>query len=313
MTIDQIQSAVDLKTLTTFGLGGPAERYLLVRSPAELMAAVNLARQQAWPYLVLAGGSNMVFPDAGYSGLIIHYLNNQGLISRQGLTLTVEASVPLAKLISTAIDAGLAGLEALSGIPGTVGGAIVGNAGAYGQGVSDHLTRVEVFGGGEGALETKWLSKEECQFVYRDSIFKQNRNLIVLRAEFKLETGDSEALRQKSADIIKTREKKYPPGLKCPGSFFKNVLVKNVSQTSLDKIDQSKIIDGKIPAGYLLAEVGAKGLRQGGVYIADYHGNLLVNDGIATYTDVITLATKLKKLVKAKFGIEIEEEVRCVD
>src|SRR3989344_6561186 len=132
MTLDQIQSTVDLKTLTTFGVGGLAERYLLVRLPAELVAAVTLACEHNWPYLVLAGGSNMVFPDAGYQGFIIHYLNNQATISRQGSILTIEAAAPLAKLITTAINAGLAGLEALSGIPGTVGGAIVGNAGAYG-------------------------------------------------------------------------------------------------------------------------------------------------------------------------------------
>lgn len=255
----------------------------------------------------------MVFPDTGYQGLIIHYLNPQAVISRQPgqpVGLIADAAAPLAKLISTAIEAGLAGLEALSGIPGTVGGAVVGNAGAYGQGVSDQLTRVEVYDASNNTR--RWFTKDECQFIYRDSLFKKNRQLIVLQAEFTLELGDSETLRQKSQEIIKAREKKYPPGLKCPGSFFKNVLVKDVSPASLKLVDQSKIIDGKIPAGYLLAEAGAKGLHQGGVYIADYHGNLLINDGTATYDDVVTLAAKLKKLVQDKFGIEIEEEVRCV-
>ena len=139
-----------------------------------------------------------------------------------------------------------------------------------------------------------------------------------MRAEFELMAGESEALKKKSQEIIATREKKYPPGLKCPGSFFKNVLVKDISPESLKLIDQSKIIEGftssgeverKIPAGYLLEEVGAKGMRQGGVYIADYHGNLLINDGTATYQDVIALAAKLKKLVHDKFGLALEEEI----
>lgn len=117
-------------------------------------------------------------------------------------------------------------------------------------------------------------------------------------------------LEAKSREIIQMREKKYKPGIRCPGSFFKNVLVKDVSKKSLALVDASKIIDGKIPAGWLLEQVGAKRMREGGVYIADFHGNLLVNDGKGTEKDVRKLARKLKEMVKAKFGIELEEEIR---
>ena len=119
-----------------------------------------------------------------------------------------------------------------------------------------------------------------------------------------------EELEKISYDIIKTRLKKYKLGLRCPGSFFKNVLVKEVSEKSLKLISQNKIIEGKIPAGYLLEEVGAKGMRVGGIQIADFHGNLFINTGLAKAVDVKKLAKILKNRVKKKFGIVLEEEIR---
>ena len=133
---------------------------------------------------------------------------------------------------------------------------------------------------------------------------------MILRAEFKLKKGDKKMLIKKSREIIKIRSAKYDPNLRCPGSFFKNVLVSEVPKKSLALIDSTKIRDGKVPTGYLLEAAGAKGARVGGIYVADWHGNLLVNDGRGTYRDVIMLTTKLKKLVQKKFGITLEEEVR---
>ncbi len=296
---------VSLAPYTTFGIGGRADYFLEVHSPEELVAAVCWAKEKNWPYFLIAGGSNVVFGDKPFRGLVIRYLNPRGKISCQGDALTCEAGVPLERLIRTAIKSGLAGLEALSGIPGTVGGAIVGNAGAYGQCISDCLMRVEIFDG----QKIKWLNKKQCRFAYRDSIFKK-KNWLILRAEFKLVTGDKKVLAKKSREIIKVRSEKYDSSLRCPGSFFKNVLVKDISSRAKKLINQTKIRDGKIPAGYLLEEVGAKGRRVGGIYVADFHGNLLINDGHGTYRDVITLATKLKKLVQKKFSLTLDEEVR---
>ena len=133
---------------------------------------------------------------------------------------------------------------------------------------------------------------------------------MILQAEFKLAKGDKKKLRAKAREIIKIRSSKYDPSLRCPGSFFKNVLVKDISLRAKKLADPTKIRNGKIPAGYLLEAVGAKGMRVGGIYVADFHGNLLINDGRGTYRDVVTLATKLKKLVKKKFDITLDEEVR---
>lgn len=288
---------------TTFGVGGGAKAVLVIKRPEELVEAIVAAQKNRLPYRLIAGGSNVVFSDKLFNGLLIIFRdNNDSKLHHtyhcQGQTLTVEASAPLAGLIKGAIKNNLAGLEALSGIPGTVGGAIIGNAGAYGQSISDHLIAVEVFDPNVKCLtsNTKWFTRKQCKFRYRDSIFK-HKELIVLRAKFELVKGDKKELAEKSRQIIKTRNQKYPPGLKCPGSFFKNIV----------QLDGSKI-----PAGKLLEEVGAKGMRQGGIYVASYHGNLLINDGTGTYTDVKKLAAKLKWKVFKKFGIKLEEEVRYV-
>ena len=306
----KVEENVDIKPLTTFGVGGHARWYLRVSTPEELTEVYLKAITYNLSPILMAGGSNLVFPDETYPGLLIHYLASTEAKPRiiRGLaSVACEGGLSLASFICFAIENNLAGLEALSGIPGTVGGAIVGNAGAYGQGISDKITRVEVFDG----KEVKWLAKSDCHFIYRDSFFKkEGKDWLVLRAEWQLESGSGEELKKKSEEIIKIRNAKYVPGTKCPGSYFKNVLVEKVSAEALAKIDQSKIRDGKIPAGYLLEEVRAKGLRVGEAVVANFHGNLIINEGRATYVDVRALAEKLKNLVKKKFGIELDEEVR---
>lgn len=298
-------SAEKIKPYTTFGIGGEAQAISVIQKPTELVEVISLAQKNHTPYQLIAGGSNVVFPDKFYPGLIIVFRHPTGKVQISGQTIECDASLPLAKLISGAIKNSLGGLEALSGIPGTVGGAVVGNAGAYGQSISDKLVTVEVWDG----TKIKWLEKEACKFAYRDSIFK-HKELVVLRARFELEKGDGKELAKKSRGIIKVRNQKYVPGLKCPGSFFKNVLVKKVPKSSLKLIDSARIISDKIPAGYLLETVGAKGMREGGIYVANFHGNLLINDGTGTFSDVKKLAQKLKQKVFKKFGITLEEEVR---
>ena len=304
-----------IASLTTFGVGGKVAGYKLVATSAELVEVVTKAQALRVPFVVIAGGSNVVFPDKPLNKLVIQIKTNpkaKGAMTRlDGGFVTVEAGVPLQSLIDFSIKNNLAGLEALSGVPGTVGGAVVGNAGAYGQTISDHLVSVDIFDG----KKVRTITKQAGKFKYRDSVFKhypQMGKWLVLSVKFKLEKGDGKTLKQKSREIIQIRLKKYPPTLKCPGSFFKNVLVKNVSKQALSKIDKSKIIDGKIPAGYLLETVSAKGMRVGAVAVADYHGNLIINDGSATFSDVKKLVAKLKTKVKKHFGIELEEEVRYV-
>ncbi|OHA59639.1 MAG: UDP-N-acetylenolpyruvoylglucosamine reductase [Candidatus Vogelbacteria bacterium RIFOXYD1_FULL_46_19] len=303
------QTKVSLAELTTFKIGGVAPFYLAVKDKQSLVEAVKKAQTTKISYVIFAGGSNVVFPGRPSTKLYIHYLTNP--LAKDALTIGptgqvyVEAGLSLASLIKKVISQGRAGLESLSGIPGTVGGAVVGNAGAYGQSISDHLLAVEIFDG----QVIRWVDRVTCRFNYRDSIFKY-KPWLVLGVKFKLTKGNTETLTKKSRQIIKIRQAKYKPGLACPGSYFKNPLVSKVSARSLKLVDPTKIIDGKIPAGYLLEVVGAKGLKQGQMAVVDFHGNLIMNLGGGTASDAKKLATRLKQKVQDRFGITLEEEVR---
>lgn len=298
-----IQEQVPLAPFTTFQIGGAAHQLVTVQSTKELLAAYRYAQDAHIPWHMLAGGSNVIFPDEGMQGLIIRLAGGESRINEQ--RISAEAGVPLMQIIQIAIKQGLVGLEALSGIPGTIGGAVVGNAGAYGHSIAEVIEMVQVFDG----KTTQEFSREQCRFTYRHSIFKE-KPLIVLGATLRLHPGNRDTLAAQSVEIIKKREAKYPPGVKTAGSFFKNLLASSLSETQMEKIDRSKIIEGKIPTGYLLDTVGARGMRVGDIQVSDAHGNLLVNTGAGTAKDVKELARQLKEKVKAHFDILLEEEVR---
>jgi UDP-N-acetylmuramate dehydrogenase len=299
----RLRKNVRLAPLSTFRIGRRAARFCRVHTPEELLATVRWANRARLPCRVFAGGSNIVFPDHTVEKLLIQV--SGGRVVFRGRRCVADAGVPLGEVIEQAMARGLKGLETLSGIPGTIGGAVVGNAGAYGHSISEIITRVEVWDGSR----LRFLARRECDFAYRESIFKK-KPLVLLRVALAFRRGRRAALRRVSREIIRVRRKKYRPGLRCPGSFFKNVLVKEVSKASLGRIDRGKIIEGKIPAGYLLEKAGAKGTRVGGIVIAPFHGNLFINRGGATARDVRRLARNLKRRVRRRFGIRLEEEIR---
>jgi UDP-N-acetylmuramate dehydrogenase len=299
----RLQKQVALAPLSTFHIGGYAEYFVSVQTSEDLIAAVLAARRPRMPYKILAGGSNVVFPDETLPGLLIRIRGGESRFC--ATRCCADAGVKLASVIRESLRRGLEGLEALSGIPGTIGGAIVGNAGAYGHSIAEVVDKVEIWDG----RSRRWLAPSGCQFRYRESVFKE-KPYLVLRVVLKFRHGDARALQRTSQEIIRKRLQKYKPGLRCPGSFFKNVLVSEVSKRSLARIDRGKIIAGKIPAGYLLEQVGAKGMRVGGIVIAKFHGNLFINQNHGTAEDVRRLARVLKKRVRRKFGIALEEEIR---
>lgn len=294
---------ISLAPLSTFKIGGRAEYFCSVQEPTDLLTAIRFAETKKIPYRIIAHGSNVVFPDGRLKGLLVK-ISGGGIITGKN-RLIAGAGVSLSKVVKKSILLGLRGLETLSGIPGTLGGAIVGNAGAYGHSISETVVKVKIWDG----HCLRWLSKKECDFFYRESVFKK-KPYIVLCVVLQFKKDNPKKLKKISRDIIKLRLKKYKPGLRCPGSFFKNVLVKEVSKKALAKIEKSKIIEGKIPTGYLLEQVGAKGTRVGGIEIASFHGNLFINRGRARAADVKKMARILKGKVRRKFGIELEEEIR---
>ncbi len=299
----RLQKKARLAPLSTFRIGRRAARLGRVRTPDELISLVRWAKKTGLPCRVFAGGSNIVFPDRTLGGLLVQIAGGNLVFHKR--RCIADAGVPLAEVIDQAIRRGLQGLETLSGIPGTVGGAVVGNAGAYGHSISEAIRRVEVWDG----ARRRFLTRRQCRFEYRESIFKK-KPLLLLRVMLQFRRGNTNHLRKISRGIVRLRLRKYRPGLRCPGSFFKNVLVRDAPKASLERIDPAKIIEGKIPAGYLLEQVGAKGMRVGGVVIAPFHGNLFINRGGATARDVRTLARILKRRVSRRFGIHLEEEIR---
>ena len=246
----------------------------------------------------------MVFPDEFLNRLIIKINNKDFKIIRN--KAIIDAGAPLFLSIKKMINAGLGGLETLSGIPGTIGGAIVGNAGAYGHSISEVIEKAQIYNG----KKVLWLKNKDCDFRYRESIFKRRRDFVILKVVFNLKKGDKKELQKTSKEIVIERLKKYPTGLKCAGSFFKNLVVKEIKPEILKLIDKNKIIEEKVPTGYLLEEVGAKGMKIGDIAVADYHANLLVNRGNGKASDIKKLAKILKEKVEKRFGIILEEEVR---
>lgn len=326
----QFEENFQLSKITALQIGGPAKKFVTVKSEEGLQEAIDYAKQNNIDYLVIGRGSNLLVSDDGIDGLIIKNEIAGITTSKVGIDsfeANVKSGTPLQELVDYTIQHGLSGLHKLTGIPGTVGGAIYGNAGAYGQTISDHIINVVILGSeatpesdsgqarlvyDESERARMTITKEQCGFGYRDSGFKKNHDTI-LEVWFQLKPSDSKTLELEAKEIFKKRLVKYPKGIKCPGSFFKNIVAETLPKEVLDKIPKEAIVYGKLPAGFLLESVGAKGDSLDGIYIADYHANLFINKGGGTAKVFYNLAKKYAQLVKEKFGITLEPEVQLIN
>lgn len=291
-----------LKNVTTLCIGGPAKKFVAVSSQEELIEAIEFAKKENLSYLVIGGGSNLLIADEGFDGVVIK--NEITGITRDGNKVSVKSGTSLQNLVDYTLQNGLSGLQKLTGIPGTVGGAVYGNAGAYGQSISDHIVNV--------MLINSSVTKKACHFNYRDSIFKKTHE-IILEVTFQLEPGDPETLKKEAEEVLSKRAVKYPPGVRCPGSFFKNLIASDLPPDVLKNIAPEKIVFGKVPAGILLEEVGAKGQTSDGIEIASHHANLFINNGTGTAKAFYDLAKTYASKVKEKFGITLEPEVQLIN
>ena len=294
-----------LSKVTTLNIGGPAKKFVAVTSEEQLKEATAYAKKNHLEFLVIGGGSNLLVNDSGVDKLVIK--NEITGIKQKENIVTAKSGTILQDLVDYSISHGLSGLQKLTGIPGSVGGAVYGNAGAYGQTISDHLTGVKIFDGNIVSL-----SKKQCNFNYRDSEFKKNKYPI-LEVTFRLEGGDQKTLEQEAKEILAKRLIKYPAGIKCPGSFFKNIVANTLPKKILEKIPKEMIVYGKLPAGSLLEEVGAKGDSLDGIEIAPYHANLFVNKDSGTAKAFYDLAKKYAEKVKEKFAVTLEPEVQLIN
>jgi UDP-N-acetylmuramate dehydrogenase len=305
----QIKEGVPLKEYTTFKIGGSARYFFVAKSKEDLKNAIFWAKKKKLPLFILGGGSNVLFSDNGFKGLVIKLQNTQYEI--RNTKIVAEAGVPLQKLVLETAKRGLSGLENLAGIPGTLGGAIWGNAGAFGREIGDLVEEVKVLDVGSSRLKVKKLRNKGCKFGYRDSIFKRKKNLIILEATLRLKRGKRKEIEEKIKEFLKLRKEKQPLEFPSAGSVFKNVPIEKVSKKIREKFKE-KIKDGFLPAGVLIDYAGLRGFQIGGAKISEKHANFIVNVENARAKDVVKLIELIKKEVKRKFNIEIEEEIKLV-
>lgn len=285
----EVRTQEKLGNYCTFQIGGPADLFYKAKSTENLLQIIEFAKQNDIPFFVMAGGSNILFDDEGFRGLVIKIETDQ--ITAQDDKITADAGVIIARLIKASIDAGLSGLEKWLGLPGTVGGAVRGNAGCNGLETREILTSALLLDPNTGQTQTA--GPDFFQYNYRHSTLKDS-DLIVIQATFKLQKDALTAEQQKAImdDIRKFRLTKQPFG-KSSGSFFKN--------PSPDK-----------PAGLLIDQAGIKGHTIGKAQISEKHGNFFLNLGGATAQDMKELAKFAITAVQNKFDITLHEEVQIL-
>ena len=271
---------------TSFKIGGPADLVVIPDDANDLRAALAFARSEGLAVLVLGGGSNTLVRDGGIRGMVILLERFQDL-ARQATGLAAGAGVRISRLLAFCIKQGLAGLEFLSGVPGTVGGAVCGNAGAWGGATSDRLVRVHVITE-EG--DDMILGREVIPFAYR--FCGLPKGAVIIRAAFDLEPGDPAAIRQRISRWLTQRSVKQPVEFRSAGSVFRNPVGDH--------------------AGRLVDAAGLKGACVGGAKISERHGNFFVNLGDARAADVLALVALARERVRAMAGIELELEIRVV-
>jgi UDP-N-acetylmuramate dehydrogenase len=300
----QVRRDIPLKDYTRFGVGGPAAVLVETASPDSFVQAIAACRRSGLPYYLIGEGSNLIVSDRGYDGVVLRWMARSLRVA--GLQIEVDAGAALLDLIGAAVDAGLQGLEALAGIPGSVGAAIYGNAGAYGHSISERLIEVRFARG----HTVERMDQSACRFQYRESLFKQHKDWFILDAVFQFERGNADDLRRIFDSTISERNLKFPPEMRCAGSVFKNLLASDLSPQVLALVPPTVIREGKVPAGWFLEQVGAKGMHRGGICVAEHHANLLYNAGSGTASEICDLIAELKRLVLDRYGLVLEEEVQ---
>jgi len=301
-----VSAHTPLACYTRFGIGGPADLFAETRHERAFLAAVAAARASGTPVCVTGGGTNLIVSDRGFRGLVLRY--TEDTLAADGPRVTAGAGAVLQDLVDFVNHRGLKGLETLSGIPGWVGAAVYGNAGAYGHSISERVASVRFFDG----AGVRVLDNRQCEFRYRESVFKRHKEWTIFQVEFALDAASAGELEEISAGILQVRNEKFPPTMKCAGSIFKNFLLRELPLAVAAAVPDGVVREGKIPAAWFLEQVGAKGMRLGDIHVAAYHANLIYNAGQGTARDLCALIADLKCRVRERFGIEVEEEVQYV-
>ena len=283
---DNVNVYEPMKNHTTFRIGGPAEYYLRPHSVDELRKILHICKRENLPFFILGNGSNLLVSDKGYQGVVIQLWKNMSDIEVDAHVIRAKAGALLSKIAVVALDNSLAGFAFASGIPGTLGGAVVMNAGAYGGEMKDVLEEVTVMDA-EGNVIC--LKRDELNLGYRTSIVKE-KGYIVLEAVIRLKKGEASHIKEQMDDFKERRTSKQPLDMPSAGSTFKRP-------------------EGYF-AGKLIMDTGLRGFRVGGAQISEKHCGFVVNTGDATAEDVKNLIEEVQKRVREKFGVTLEPEVK---
>ncbi len=295
-----------LSKYARFGIGGPADVFAETSSTSAFQAGLEVANQSGLPFVVIGGGSNLIIADEGFRGIVLRLGGNR--ITHDNTRVSVESGAVLQTLVDYCNAAGLRGLETMTGIPGWVGAAVYGNAGAYGHSISERVQSVRFLDG----HVLREFTNADCDFHYRESIFKRNKHWIIVSCDLAMTAAEPAELQETSAGILKVRNAKYPPDMKCAGSIFKNFLYAELPAHVAEQVPAKLVREGKVPSAYFLEQAGACGVRIGDIQVATYHANLIYNDGAGTAADLLHVIHDLKTKVRERFGIEVEEEVQYV-
>ncbi len=312
-----LKENVSLKLYTSFKIGGKARYFYIANSQEQIKNALKVSKRLKIPFFILGGGTNILVSDNGFNGLVIK-LNNKKLVfdKKRPQVIFAEAGVSLGRILSLAKRKGLTGLEWAAGIPGTLGGAIRGNAGAFGGSISQVVRKIRLLDIRNQKIKIREIKPEEAKFSYRNSIFKKDKNLVILSAELELKRGDIEKINNKISQYLNYRKRTQPLNFFSSGSIFKNIAKKSLTKDSLKKIkkllDKDKFYLLKqelIPAGLLIQICGLKGMKIGQAMVSEKHCNFIVNLGRAKADDVLILISLIKQQVRDKLGIQLEEEI----
>ncbi len=322
---------VSLAGHVAYKIGGRARYFFEAKSIAALMGALRIAKEKKLKVFVLGGGTNLLVHDGGFNGLVVRPAFTR--LSAKGTRIDAGAGVPMRRLVAFAAKNGLSGLEWAGGLPGTVGGAIRGNAGAFGGETKDRVEKVRSLEAptplrGRGpdlrhssrsvGIEMKEVvrTNTECRFGYRSSIFKERQGReIVTGVVFQLKKGSRKAIQKASAEKVAYRKARHPLEFPNVGSIFKNVDVKDFPKRAFRAVAHVVKLDpfSVVPAAYLISEAGMKSVRVGGAEVSIKHPNFIVNKGKARATDVKKLIARVRRAVKKKFGVLLEPEVQILD
>ncbi len=304
--LPRVREGVLLAPYTTFRIGGAARYFFTAKTAQDMERALRAAKQTRFPYFLLAGGSNVVMADKGFEGLIIH-IKTKGYAIR-GMRVVAAAGVPMGVLVRETAKRGLAGLEWAGGLPGTLGGAVRGNAGAFGGEIKDSVVSVKAIDE-KGRVRT--LSRAQCRFSYRSSLFKKKKYM-VLSAVLGLKKGNAKELSRIAQSHMRYRRERHPLEYPNAGSVFKNCDVKKLPVkwqkhfAGVIKTDPFPVA----PTAALIAEAKLQGLRRGNIQVSTKHPNYMVNLGNGKAKDVKKLVEKVKNRVKKKFDVQLEEEIQ---